>query len=127
LNLTTSSFTLLTVKSSPAFVQELASDAVTVCDAEAVGSMTPATTTGTVTVLDAGADGASANVVAVPSMLTTSALPIDPVHVAGVCSVTAPTTRSSSPEACDQEPLFSGTLVDAPCGAATEPLLCART
>src|SRR3954454_12298278 len=98
----TSSLTSLTAKSSPSLVHELRKTTLTVCGVACEGSVSVPTTNGIVTVPDAGVVGAAANVVGLPSTLATSALPNDPVHDAGRCTVIAPVMRSSSLGTCVQ-------------------------
>lgn len=118
---TTSTFTLLTVKSSPDFVHEFASVAVRACCLLAFGSISSLTTNGTVTVEDAGAVGATANVFGMPSTATDSEFPNDPVHVDGIPISTLPVIRFISLLPCVQLAPVSGTVVEAPWGAVTVP------
>src|SRR4051794_1309793 len=104
----TSRCTSETMKLSPSLVHEFANEAVTVCGVACAGSDSVPTLKGIVSVPEAGAVGASANVVAVPSTFTTSALPNEPVHDAGICTVIDPVIMSSSLATCVHVLALSG-------------------
>ena len=74
-----------------------------VCCVSAPGSVTSLTANGTVSVVEAGAVGASAKVTGVPSTEITSELPNDPVHEAGMLTTMLPVIRSRSFAAWVQE------------------------